>query len=817
MSASASSAPRNAPRKGPATKKSPVSMKVCIEWLQNLFNTIFSDEDLKILETYLDAKFQLLQLEGVDHILATLLVKSGKKGDDEIYAENPILVKIVPRAFSILVKKDDNTIVASVCGLRKFTGCTPGDDDDEVAGGESDVKAFELLREKFRDNTLTVFRTEKLNGKNCVVTLFKSSRDNLYALCGSKNSHVVCSITPSGERNNIAVITSSDLEGKVRENSSIVNDVVANLRLIIDKVLTLTAYAESLLPILLEYTICGELCDGLHFCRGEFTEGQIPVLRFFGVSKMGVALSGSLLEKLSQGGLPICSKEEVKPCPQESFEAFINRLTYEVRSGENEGSVIYFYYPSSESEESVHLMKLKTARYILLRTMRALLMNIQRGSASVTDIYTRVRDRANYHGLRAFPASVACKKLIAFAVWMLSQKIPFETLDCQSRGFYNIWNEYITTTSEDNDIVFTPEDFGVFQSDEFDFSHLTEDSVSEKKKTFTIFMQGIQGSGKTTLALALCEYLSSQGKKCIVIEQDHYGGSRGLTLLKFFVSLTEEYDYIFISRMNRNSSEYTPFLKECVRGKSEFIFLSPNISSMSEYIDVCYRRVLSRTEESNHSFRVGDTLTAEEIRSIMNKNLPKTQGGKGELQFNETSLKYPFSASVEEVVASVSDKLLLLPSFNKRDLFEGFENVIVSYPLSGYSCLIVDKDDCEKLCEVVSSIVKVSPSAIVSKNFHLTVHHSSSQAKKNFCYSLGEKVYFRVSGILIDGDRVALSVGEEFDRSTITSGVPHLTYSYPKGGKASESIELFSRDITPIDVSILVRSEYTHIYPSKGH
>jgi hypothetical protein len=97
--------------------------------------------------------------------------------DDNIYQENPFLMKYLPRGFTILINASGHKVICR--GLPKFFGLQPGDDDD------SDQGVFDSIPEP-GEFTITM----KANGENAQIALVEIDR-HYYWIIGSKNAKII--------------------------------------------------------------------------------------------------------------------------------------------------------------------------------------------------------------------------------------------------------------------------------------------------------------------------------------------------------------------------------------------------------------------------------------------------------------------------------------------------------------------------------------------------------------------------------------------------------------------------------------------------
>ena len=154
------------------------------------------------------------------------------------------------------------------------------------------------------------------------------------------------------------------------------------------------------------------------------------------------------------------------------------------------------------------MAKSKSAVYILKRMLREKLKTL------TPDIHfklkKRISDAKSYHGLNTLAAIRTTKVLFDFIQWLLVEKmlppgvVNFQMIsaikgDIKDIGFAHWWSIFTTETGKD--ITFTTDDFGHFDSSEYmSCEELNlRSNILIDDPPMVIFLQDIQGSGKSTL------------------------------------------------------------------------------------------------------------------------------------------------------------------------------------------------------------------------------------------------------------------------------------------------------------------------------
>ena len=214
-----------------------------------------------------------------DYTIHTYTVNVPKnKFEDDIYSSNPELLKVLPRACSILVNSSgrpssetkDDSIISLLEGPTKFSGRTEIDEDPEENQAEavSDKKAttiynHAMIMDWAKNHVLEIVETEKANGKFAICQIITHLGQRLI-LCGSKNNHILTTI--------------DNIESLLQTENEIMKSILLDIRTNYEKLISLSDWFER------GYSIVGELCDGQHFTDGDNT------ISWFGLFQNGVPL-----------------------------------------------------------------------------------------------------------------------------------------------------------------------------------------------------------------------------------------------------------------------------------------------------------------------------------------------------------------------------------------------------------------------------------------------------------------------------------------------------------------------------------------------
>ncbi len=505
------------------------------------------------------------------------LPKTKNTFEDTVYASNPHLLEVLPRACSIVVH--EGTIICVLEGPTKFSGRTEIDEDPEDEQTE-DMKAPTIYNHGqivkwAKDHHLEIVETEKANGKFAICKFF-TYRGQMFIFCGSKNNHI------------ITTLETIDKDITTDKNEIIVS-ILVDIRANYDKLLSLFHLFEQ------GYSLVGELCDGQHFTPGDNT------ISWFGLFQNGNPLNDTdCFPILQKAGLKTVSYAVVFTPANDIAE--LDNVFLDSRCKSSEGSVLRC---RNIHTGMVVLVKTKAIRYIVMRFLRQILL---RGYKEVMRIIERFVDAQGYHGLSTESAIRITRQLLAFSMWMMCKQYPVSVLGHQPvssvrgmlpNGFNRYWQEFLSENVDNEDIVVKPDDFGEFNKERYVASISLYENRNRSKPAIVVFIQGLQGSGKSTMTDAI---IKSMGINCKRIEQDEYYGD---TLacqgaLYHMISNLNGPDVIIVSRCNMNPKQYSRYLEICHQLPTVVLFFSPATVDPL-YVMVSLAGIMKRSN-------VGDTL-----------------------------------------------------------------------------------------------------------------------------------------------------------------------------------------------------------------
>lgn len=470
-----------------------------------------------------------------DDYLFTIKVK-----EERIYDEEPWLVQIVPSCFSVICRSVPGSadIIPScwIVGPEKFGGLTPTTDLSEI-------------REAARKGQLEVTAEDQEDGEPAFCKFYRMTTTGnplteLFVLAGSKNSR---SYLPLGY---IPEYVASERRMKGEEASSaeelILLDVYKNYKELI-KLIPPPAYGQEK-PGESAYTLCG-----------EFLGGDENAIIWWGLSDNGKMIDpGEFYARAIAAGVKTVKHKILMSRSTSSVEA-LDRILNSETAGEGKGEVLYFRYPTeSQYEAKIVLFKKQTAWYRMLRFLCQ--QYLSSGFDCLEDLAACFID---YHRLCTEKCSSTYALFVRFLVWM-GEKKGYSKAHFSSTRFTDVWREFLAETGEK--FTVEPADFGEFKP-EFFLSIITEigdgpgfvRNYSPLAKV--VFMQAVQGTGKSTTALEMVRKYEERGETAIVVEQDWFHGCGQTTLswIKFQLKHGPA-DWVIIARCNACPDQYQHFL-----------------------------------------------------------------------------------------------------------------------------------------------------------------------------------------------------------------------------------------------------------------
>tara|TARA_Y100000385_G_scaffold274168_1_gene316924 strand:- start:1579 stop:4008 length:2430 start_codon:yes stop_codon:yes gene_type:complete len=548
-----------------------------------------------------------------------------KLDDDKEYGKYKSLIDLLPRACSIFVI--DGQIQKILEGNKKFSGKTAIDEDPENDYSNlvnTSIYDHNEILDWAKNGNLEITYTEKENGKNCVASLF-SYNDNLYLIAGSKNMHIPIKfeiLSNESEWNDFKTKYSiCDL------TLGIFEDIRSNLKIFLSD-FSKKEFLEE------KNTIVGEYCDGQHFCDGNNT------IKWFSISNNGNAKDPiESLKNLKKAGYNVVNYKTVYDSQWDKSNLETIEKIFEIgRTDEGEGGVLYC---TNKITGKVILVKNKAVGYIFKRIARQCIL---RGYRYIEDISRRVCETKDYHKLNTVAAANYTKLLYDFGMWMMNKSYPCKIIGHTpvhsvkkhlDNGFNIRWKEFLTETGN-SDIKLNQSDIGNFDNDEF-FKILGDIYPIRNRINSPIvcMIQGLQGSGKSTLGNALCQEFNSN-YKIRYYEQDEFWGC---TLscqgaLYHDIRNSNGSEIIVLTRCNANQKQYEKYLDLFHNFNCKVFFTSPLSYNNPLYLAVSIAGVINRSDK-------GDKLMVGRFESDLKDAVKFINDNYTNFEIPDNTLYYP--------------------------------------------------------------------------------------------------------------------------------------------------------------------------------
>jgi hypothetical protein len=783
----------------------------------------------------------------INYSILTYKVKT-KRGtsDDKVYNENPILLELLPRACSIII--ENSSVIGVMEGGRKFSGMTPLDDDVENPGKTLNTDCSNIYNHKrtlslATKGDLKIIKTSKLNGKNAVMTICKNSLGKLVLVGGSKNFHLVTEVeqflSPKGHNSFMNMYCTG----------GIIKKIFIDIYQQLPKILSTPELMDKLVNR--GCTLGGELCDGEHFTTGD------DRVYWFSMFKGGMALDPlNTLEMLKVNNIPHTGFVTVFDSSSKIED--LDKVFYLARTTRDEGNVLYLI---NTETNNITLVKSKSSWYIVLRFMRQCIV---RGYKCIEDVKKRFVEAADYHGLNTCASIRATKKLMEFGFWMMKKQYPCKVLGHMpvesvkgilKNGFNIYWNEFLNETKE-NDITFTTDDFvGGFNAAEYINSPVLKiyNMKDITKRPIVVFIQGIQGSGKSSMANHIKSILEQQGNNVLIIEQDQfYGDTNAAQGALYHNSLDENGpNVIIVSRCNVNEKHYRKYTAIAHGNQCKVLFCTPNKIDVN-YLLVSLSGLYKRSTKGDNIMIGRFEKPFSEIYEWVDKNFKEFKARPNSILYSVFNCRRP-SKILKNIVNLycnkniVKFKLAIAQNWEKIDqsripienvcapIIEGIMNTLngdtrlihrnktFKYGKSTvpvYIGLFIDNETRNSLIKTLFSLINEQPEFKLYCS-HLTQHYLNNKGQiPSSRMEQFEQCFIKIDNIVIrkSDNAVALNVervyrivingGKTTHINVSTKNRPHITAYLPNNVNPVESNNFVTEQdsglVTRIPINIIV-------------
>jgi hypothetical protein len=720
---------------------------------------------------------------------------SKRQADDVVYLENPILRSLLYRGMTLVFDAVSGNFVTDLTGPCKFSGKDSRDDDD---GSDVVLFSMKMAETWATENNCTIIQTSKANGKFVICKLFLHEGE-VYLVFGSKNIH--------------RTVKLSSLSTFLEEDADLSDILKALGHDIIrcqDSLLQLMDHFTSG-----NWTLVGELEDGLHFTPGDNTVAWISLFRD------GVSVSNhETIQMMNAIGLRTVSSEVVF-VPGDSIDKF-HRAFILARCSQGEGDVLVIRNVLTGEDM---LCKSKSTSYICKRMAR----EKWKGTPAkfFSGLMNRFVEASDYHGLGTDASIRFTRLLFDFVIWMgITKGYPASVLDHQPviatrgvlpNGFNNYWQEFLTDTGT-TEISFSPEDFCEFNKVEYMNAPQLE-VFSHHLPGKCLFMQAIQGSGKSTVANSL--------RNVVRVEQDMCWGCTKVAQFQLMWHLLHGRDVV-VSRCNVNPKQYQAYLKIAMDIGAQVFFAASNDTSSPLYLATALAGVIARSTE-------GDMMMVGRCEYPMEEVVKFTTGNWKDLKVEPTAVVIPSfrmdsdleaqsatalkKNTLSKFVESHSAKLMALRLpletvvSNYQNLFDATPTTaIMAKSIADTTYVGLQVVDRRPLVAVVKALDPDYRSKDKVVCEHLTQIFNPGKHPGTVPVSNGEECTVIVEALVIrekDGAS-AFRVSRVIDSSghdiKIASGKPHITAMLARGSKPADSCQfVFSEEgVRVIPVELIV-------------
>ena len=756
----------------------------------------------------------------------TVGVKGKKISEDTIYADHEWLLKNIPRGFTIFVPEGTEE-KEQLSGPLKFSGEIPevdeDEDDNDTTGNIKKIFRKREVLEWEKAGVLRITRLTKANGKYATVRVYEM-KGLLYIFGGSKNCHKICVFTREAMEESIAEWKAADFV--------LVADIFGCF---LEQFEELKALYDA--GHFKHCSLVGEFCDGLHLT--PLDDGDVAHIEWFSLfGSGGVIPSGNVLDVLQtlQGfGLRTVDFETVNGSVDDAL-----RLA---RCGLDEGNVLYF--ENTETFE-VQLCKSKGVLYILCRMFRQILT---KGAGTWYAFVMRVWETMDYHCLSLDALEKVFPFFWDFLGWMYSKGYPLEALNFMESantsrgeigmtGFGNFMKAFMSETGKS--LVFVPEDFRsegekVLYSDyrkKVPFVERTSKEVGKDKMPLVIFIQALQGSGKSTIAEEVCR--KCDVKACYVEQDWHFGNTKTCQAYLRHCITEMDYDVIIVSRCNINATQYGSYLKVCHGVGARVVFMTPRYHKCGLAVAVALAGIYNRSSEGDRLIAGRVSHSKENVLEFLGafakdyeKNSQAVEFDLYTKEFEKKKDEFGHNDFNMEMIDAAVSEHGVQHFMNFRRGVDDIANDILQKILHGLTAddmvvcqktsnvsFFLKNEDREKLKEFVGE--KSVEGTIACE--HVTQIFYSGKKVEMTPIPDGKKVTAHICGLVeglngamaFDVDRLCLEDGEEV---RVNSGKPHITAWFPKGMQASDSVKFVkeTEGVERQDLDITVELNCVHV------
>jgi hypothetical protein len=263
-------------------------------------------------------------------------------------------------------------------------------------------------------------------------------------------------------------------------------------------------------------------------------------------------------------------------------------------------------------------------------------------------------------------------------------------------GFNTYWLEYLDNGGTDIELSVT--DFGPFEATKYLAGIKIYEKRSYANPVRVIFLQGVQGGGKSTIGDYCVKKLAQDGINAVYIEQDIYWGD---TLacqgaLHHYIADANGPSVVIVTRCNTNPKQYSRYLDICFSLPSVVSFASPEMFDPL-YFMISLAGIMGRSES-------GDKLMVGRF------DLPILEVVKFTLANYLEYVKHPQSITYNTYNYNEEH------SNEAKRIIKGDPKNIIEFVKSNYNALIKLRRPIEEVAAPIINLIRssISPEQVIT-------------------------------------------------------------------------------------------------------
>ncbi len=209
-----------------------------------------------------------------------------------------------------------------------------------------------------------------------------------------------------------------------------------------------------------------------------------------------------------------------------------------------------------------------------------------------------------------------------------------------------------------------------------------------------LFIQGLQGSGKTSIAKYLVEHLDN----ATYIEQDMFDGDTNACLgaLYHLINSANGPRVVIVSRCNINVTHYRRYLDMCHHMPTVVTFLAPDVFNPL-YLMISLAGIFERSINNIINIDSVVELSVGTSKVPINDVISFLVGNYSSYQAHPKAIPYnTFTSNIELLNAS-------------KSIYKHGSSVIIGFVKNNYKCLLELRQPIEDICKPILDIINIIP------------------------------------------------------------------------------------------------------------